>query len=120
MRNFWMTIFAGVVLLTASSVGMTRAQSHTNINDRVPAANGLRSVPGQNAMAASQQAKPAETADGVRQKQLSDETAKLLQAATELKAAVDKSNKNQMSLEVIRKADEVEKLAHDLKLKMRT
>ena len=109
MRNFWMMIFVGVMLLTAASVGMTRAQSTT-----------ARAVQGQGAMAAFQQAKPAEATGGERQKQLSDETAKLLQLATELKAAVDKSNKNQMSLEVIRKADDVEKLAHDLKLKMRS
>ncbi len=122
MRNFWIMILAGVMLLAASSVGMTRAQSSTNINDQivVPPSNGPRGVQGQAAMVARQQQKLAETATTERQKQLSDEAAKLLQLATELKAAVDKSNKNEMSLEVIRKADDVEKLAHDLKLKMRS
>jgi len=122
MRNFWIMILAGVILLAAPSVGMTRAQSSTNINDQivVPPSNGPRGVQGQDAMVARQQQKLAETATTERQKQLSDEAAKLLQLATELKAAVDKSNKNEMSLEVIRKADDVEKLAHDLKLKMRS
>ena len=44
-----------------------------------------------------------------------EETAKLLVLANELKAAVDKSDKNTLSLEVVRKADEIEKLAHSVK-----
>ena len=50
-----------------------------------------------------------------RQKKLVEETAKLLVLANELKAAVDKSDKNTLSLEVVRKADEIEKLAHSVK-----
>jgi hypothetical protein len=42
-----------------------------------------------------------------------------LQLATELKAAVDKSNKNELSLDVVKKADDIEKLAHDVKQRMR-
>jgi hypothetical protein len=109
MRNFWMMIFAGVMLLAAPSVGTARAQS-----------GGVVGARGQNAMIARQQAKSSEAVEAERRKQLGDETAKLLQLATELKAAVDRSNKNELSLEVIRKADDVEKLAHDLKQKMRS
>jgi len=54
-----------------------------------------------------------------RQKQLVDDTAKLLGLANELKADVDKSSKNTLSLDVIRKADEIEKLAHEVKEKMK-
>jgi hypothetical protein len=36
-----------------------------------------------------------------------------------LKAEVDKTNKDMLSLNVIRKADEIEKLAHNVKEKMR-
>ena len=54
-----------------------------------------------------------------RQKRIVDDTAKLLQLATELKAAVDKSTKDQLSLDVIRKAEEIEKLARDVKQRMR-
>ena len=39
--------------------------------------------------------------------------------AVELKAYVDKSNENVLSLEVIRKAEEIEKLAHSVKDKMK-
>lgn len=54
-----------------------------------------------------------------RQQDIRDDTTKLFELATELKAAVDKSNENLLSLEVVRKADEVEKLAHKVKEKMR-
>ena len=50
-----------------------------------------------------------------RQKKLVEDTAKLLELANELKAAVDKSNKNTLSLDVVRKADAIEKLAHSVK-----
>ena len=54
-----------------------------------------------------------------RQKQLVSDTDKLLALANELKVDVDKSNKDTLSLDVIRKADEIEKLAHSVKEKMK-
>jgi hypothetical protein len=44
-----------------------------------------------------------------------EDTVKLLEMANELKAAVDKSNKDTLSLDVVRKADAIEKLAHSVK-----
>lgn len=54
-----------------------------------------------------------------RQQDIRDDTDKLFQLATELKTAVDKSNENVLSLDVVRKADEVEKLAKKVKEKMK-
>jgi len=54
-----------------------------------------------------------------RQQDIRDETDKLFQLATELKAAVDKTNENMLSLDVVRKADEVEKLARKVKENMK-
>jgi hypothetical protein len=54
-----------------------------------------------------------------RQKQLVDDAQKLLSLANELKADVDKSTKDTLSLDVVRKADEIEKLAHNVKEKMK-
>ena len=54
-----------------------------------------------------------------RQQDIRDDTDKLFELATELKAAVDKSNENMLSLDVVRKADEVEKLAKKVKEKMK-
>ena len=54
-----------------------------------------------------------------RQEQLKKDTDRLYQLATELKQSVDKSNENVMSLDVIRKAEEIEKLAKQVKEKMK-
>jgi uncharacterized protein YlxW (UPF0749 family) len=64
-------------------------------------------------------AQPAPQSASARQKKIAEDSAKLLQMANDLKAEVEKTSKDQMSLEVIRKADEIEKLAHDLKLRMK-
>jgi hypothetical protein len=60
-----------------------------------------------------------DAANAERKKQLADESAKLLTLAMDLKAEVDKTNKDTLSLNVIRKADEIERLAHNVKEKMR-
>ena len=54
-----------------------------------------------------------------RQKRIVEDTAKLLKLAGELKDDVDKTSKDTMSLDVIRKAEEIEKLAHDVKNRMK-
>ncbi len=54
-----------------------------------------------------------------RQLHLKTDTDKLFKLATELKDQVDKSNQNILSLDVIKKAEEIEKLAHSVKEKMR-
>jgi len=50
-----------------------------------------------------------------RHRKLQDDSAKLLQMATDLKAEVDHTPKDQLSLIVIRKATDIEKLAHDIR-----
>lgn len=65
------------------------------------------------------QDKMVHDANKKRQQEIHDDTEKLFQLATELKAAVDKSNENLLSLDVVRKADEVEKLAKKVKDKMK-
>lgn len=54
-----------------------------------------------------------------RRKHLVSDTAKLLELSTELKSEVEKSSKDELSLEVVRKAAEIEKLAHDVKERMK-
>jgi hypothetical protein len=54
-----------------------------------------------------------------RHSDLKRDTEKLLRLSTELKEYVDKSNENILSLDVIKKADEIEKLARSVKTKMR-
>jgi hypothetical protein len=54
-----------------------------------------------------------------RQQQLVKDTDKLLALATELKTDVDKTNKNVLSIDVIKKAEEIEKLAKNVKDRMK-
>jgi hypothetical protein len=58
-------------------------------------------------------------ANAERRKQIADDTAKLLKLADDLKAEVDKTSKDTLSLNIIRKADEIERLAHNVKEKMK-
>jgi hypothetical protein len=57
--------------------------------------------------------------NAARKKEIADDSTKLLQLATDLKAAVDKTDKDTLSITVIRKADEIEKLARSVKDKMK-
>jgi hypothetical protein len=50
---------------------------------------------------------------------LKNDTDKLLKLSVELKAFVDKSDENVLSLDVIKKADEIERLARSVKDKMK-
>ena len=54
-----------------------------------------------------------------RQQKLKDDTDKLLKLATELKEYVDKSNEHVLSLDVLKKTDEIEKLAKSVRDKMK-
>jgi hypothetical protein len=61
----------------------------------------------------------AKRANHERQAQLQRDTDNLLKLANELKQDVDKSNENTLSLDVVKKAEEIEKLAHSVKEKMK-
>ena len=61
----------------------------------------------------------AKKANQERQNALKRDTEKLLKLSTELKEYVDKTNENMLSLDVVKKAEEIEKLAHSVKSKMK-
>ena len=67
-----------------------------------------------------QPGKQNEAAPADRKKQIAEDSAKLLKLATDLKTEVDKTTLDTLSLTVIRKADEIEKLAHSIREKMKT
>ena len=54
-----------------------------------------------------------------RQKRLVADTEKLLTLATQLHEDVAKTDKNVLSMDVVRRADEIEKLAHAVKERMK-
>jgi hypothetical protein len=61
----------------------------------------------------------AKKANQERQAALKKDTERLLKLATELKEYVDKTNENMLSMDVVKKAEEIEKLAHSVKDKMK-
>jgi len=65
------------------------------------------------------QEQQARSRNSERQRRLVEDTNKLLALATQLKQDVDKTNKDVMSVDVIKKADEIEKLAHNVKERMK-
>jgi hypothetical protein len=72
-------------------------------------------------MQEQQQAKKTsyEAANIERRRQIADDSAKILELATELKKEVDKTDKDTLSLTVIRKAELIEKLAKGVREKMK-
>ena len=82
--------------------------------------NPLTTMPGDDTTVSPQtEEEQAKLRNIERQKKLQEDTAKLLSLANELKADVDKSTKDTLSLDVVKKADEIEKLAHSVKEKMK-
>ena len=54
-----------------------------------------------------------------RHKRLEEDVSKLQELTNELKTDVEKANKDELSLDVVRKAGEIEKLAHDVQSRMK-
>jgi len=61
----------------------------------------------------------AKRANLARQADLKRDTDKLVKLTTELKDYVDKTNEGVLSVDVVKKAEEIEKLAHSVKDKMK-
>lgn len=55
-----------------------------------------------------------------RQKRLAADVDRLLALTNELKSSLDKTNKDELSVEVIKKAAEIEKLARDVQSRMKS
>src|SRR5277367_2889465 len=64
-------------------------------------------------------AEMAKKAAKERAKAIKNDTDKLLKLSMELKESVDKSDENVLSLDVIKKAEEIEKLAKSVRAKMK-
>ena len=113
-------LFVGAVLLAAGQNQQNGQQSSNSQPQGQPTPDRAWTSSGPVAFAPTQTGKQNfDAANAERRKQLADDSAKLLKLATDLKAEVDKTTKDTLSLGVIRKADEIEKLAHSVKEKMK-
>jgi hypothetical protein len=69
--------------------------------------------------AEQQQKALVKKANLLRQEEIKKDAEKLLELATELKQSVDKTTENTLSLDVVKKADQIERLAKAVKEKMK-
>jgi len=60
-----------------------------------------------------------EKANTERMHQIDSDSAQILKLASELKAEIDRTPKDLLSLSVVRKAEEIERLAHNVQMKMK-
>jgi type VI protein secretion system component VasF len=115
--------WVAILLATALCTGMHAQQAdHSNPPPLPSAMNPMPSFGTANSSdpAAAEMARQMALKRAVqRQQDIVDQTTKLLVLAQELKSDVDKSNKDQLSTAVIKKAEAIEKLAKSVKEKMR-
>lgn len=118
-------VFALVVLLLLSTSQLSMTSFGQNSGQGPAQIPGLSSSPGfppderDNPEHAKMERAMAKKANRERQAELQRDTDNLLKLANQLKQYVDKSNENTLSLDVVKKAEEIEKLAHSVKEKMK-
>lgn len=109
---------AGGLMLALGSAGQGQQGTRAAVGEQV-AQTTVPEVAPPDSRTLSMEREQAKIRNTERQKKLVEDTTKLVELANELKAAVDKTDKNTLSLDVVRKADEIEKLAHSVKEKMK-
>lgn len=111
MRFFPPLCLLAVVMLSAWSRGSGQPylQAPPLQQKRSPEDEGRRRMEREMAKKANQE----------RQAELKRDSETLLKLATELKEYVDKTNEDTLSVNVVKKAEEIEKLAHSVKDKMK-
>lgn len=112
-------ILAGVTLAAVAPVAGSGLLQNTGTY--VPPAVNRMPTPADQAAMQERDAKQQNylAINAERRKQIADDSATLLKMATELKAEVDKTSKDTLSLSVIKKAEAIEKLARSVKEKMK-
>lgn len=114
------------LFFTGSLSGNAQNTSPTGMPPGSPMGGAPNTHLGTNSAGAPEDPTAAREARKMEAAQMSDrfkhiqaDTRTLLELATELQIAVDKSDRNELSLDVIKKAEQIEKLAKSVKEKMR-
>jgi type VI protein secretion system component VasF len=129
-RGLWVFALGCIsALVVAMGVGLIKTQAQEAFP--LPAINppGAKAVPGTEATStpaggqpgkqqtAQQSAQPAApTAADAQKQEIANQCADLLQMATDLKKAVDRSSADTLSVTVVRKASDIEQLAHKVRI----
>jgi hypothetical protein len=109
-----------VLVLVIAATVRSMSQSGSSQFPQIPQIPPLEQRPGrEDEQRLKIEKEMAKKANQTRQAELKRDTEKLLKLATELKEHVDKTNENTLSLDVIKKAEEIEKLARSVKDKMK-
>jgi hypothetical protein len=118
LAGSWVVI-SGIGLPTISAAQLQQQPMPQQV-PTIPTQPGFGEPPAPNDPMERQRQEKMEKARNMdRQKQLQRDTDKLLSLAKELKDEVDKSNKDTLSVDVVKKAGEIEKLAKSVKDRMR-
>jgi hypothetical protein len=113
MRTFRITTI-GIVLLGIGSLSSSMGQQLP-----APSPPWASRMPEPQKSDGSQQAQQEKMQIAAQQKRLAADTERLLVLTTELKEQVDKSPKDTLSVDVIKKMDEIAKLAHRMRQRMK-
>jgi hypothetical protein len=117
MRNLCSLLLVAVFAVTATGqVGLSPEPQRRR--DRFPPPGADQCAPNDH-LCEEQKYKREKQANAKRQADLKRDTDRLYQLASELKESVDKSTENTLAVDVVKKADEIEKLAKSVKNKMK-
>jgi hypothetical protein len=121
-RALWVCLLTGLfVIAVAIRPGARTTFAQSTEPQAAPPPATSDAAPGAAAQAPSpdQPAKPelSDTAAGPPKKQVVLDSANLLKMANDLKANMDKTTPDTLSVAVIRQAEEIEKLAHKMRSK---
>ena len=115
------TIFLAflVFLVYASETGFAQNQNDGRIHlpPAISQSQGTRPVPVRSGDEADQE--QLKRFREIRQEEIRRDTEKLYQLTTELREYIEKNGGNVLSLDMVKKADSIEHLAHSVKQKMK-
>ena len=112
-------VLVAAALLLGTAAGPAQNGAPYNTGPRTDRNQGLDAPAAPDPLSRAQEEQLTIRRINERQKTIVADTTRLLELAQQLKVEVDKSNKDQLSLSVVKKAEEVEKLARAVKEKMK-
>jgi len=117
--NFSLAVLVAMAIAQAAGQRLSR-----NVSQSPPPSVAASPSPAADALVTALKQGPkqpgGDTANPVPDTEIARDFANLLKLANDLKAAVDKSTKDTLSIPVVRKAGEIEKLARQLKEQEKT
>jgi len=105
------------VLLAVLGAGTSASAQQVHLPPAVSQGPGMGNVPVTSGNSVQQQ--QARAANEQRQLEIKRDTEKMYQLTAELKESLEKSGQNVMSMDDIKKVEQIEKLAHGVKSKMK-